>query len=317
MTKFEGIIPAILTPFNEDGSIFEQGIKNELDYLHSHGYRNVFVCGSYGSFPVMTTEEREFVAKYVVDYCKKIKMKTIIHIGSTSTEIAVRLAKHAEDAGADAITSVVPFYYSSTFYRGENFLRYFEEIIKNVSIDVHCYNNPNTTGFNISPSFLKKLIDIGIRGMKDGGSNMGRMLEMLNVIKEKNCVFDYYPSSTASLVVGFMLGVNSCVSGVALTFPKPVMKIYESMISNNIAAALHLYPKVMKVRSILGEKGGRAITAYDVLNKRGVNVGTCKAPWQRLSQDDAMWVFEELKKTGVYDNGKLFEGYKFGTSNRL
>lgn len=317
MTKFKGIIPAILTPFNEDGSIFEQGIKNELDYLYSYGYRNVFVCGSYGSFPVMTTEEREFVAKYVMGYCKKNKMKTIIHIGSTSTEIAVRLAKHAEDAGADAITSVVPFYYSSTFYRGENFLRYFEEIIKNVSIDVHCYNNPNTTGFNISPVFLKKLIDIGIRGMKDGGSNMGRMLEMLNAIKEKNCSFDYYPSSTASLITGFLLGVESCVSGVALAFPKLIMKIYESMINKNVDTALYLHQKVMKVRSILGEKGGRAVAAYDVLNKKGVNVGTCKAPWQRLSQDDAMWVFEELKKTGVYDDGKLFEGYKLGISNRL
>jgi len=299
MTKFKGIIPAILTPFNEDGSIFEQGIENELDYLYEHGYRNVFVCGSYGSFPVMTTGERAAVAKYVTDYCRDYGMKSIIHIGSTSTDIAVKLAKHAEGAGADAITSVVPFYYSNTIYNEEIFLRYFEEIIKNVSIDVHCYNNPNTTGFNISPDFLKKLIDIGIRGMKDGGSDMGRMLEMLNVIKEKECRFDYYPSSTASLITGFILGVESCVSGVALTFPSIIMNIYKQMINKNIDIALYLYQQVMKIRSILGEKGGRAVTAYDVLNKRGVNVGTCKAPWQRLSQDDAMWVFKELRKIGV------------------
>lgn len=317
MTKFKGIIPAILTPFNEDGSIFKQGIENELDYLYSYGYRNVFACGSYGSFPVMTTEEREFVAKYVMDYCKKNGMKAIIHIGSTSTEIAVRLAKYAEDAGADAITSVIPFYYSNTIYNEDNFLRYFEEIIKNVSIDVHCYNNPNTTGFNISPDFLKRLIDIGILGMKDGGSDMGKMVEMLDVIKEKDCVFDYYPSSTSSLIIGFMLGVNSCVSGVALSFPSLVMKIYKTMINKNIDRALYLYQKVMKARSILGEKGGRAITAYDILNRKGVNIGTCKAPWQRLSEDDAAWVFEELKKTGVYDDGKLFEGYQLGTSIRF
>jgi dihydrodipicolinate synthase/N-acetylneuraminate lyase len=113
-----------------------------------------------------------------------------------------------------------------------------------------------------------------------------------------------------------MLGVNSCVSGVALTCPKLIIKIYESMINKKIDVALHLYQKVMKVRAILGEKGGRAVTAYDVLNKKGVNVGTCKAPWQRLSQDDAIWVFKELEKTGVYD-GKFFEGYKFDTSNRF
>lgn len=294
MVKFKGIIPAIITPFNKDGSIFKEGIKNEINYLWKYGYKNIFVCGSYGSFPVMTTKQRMIVTESVVNICKEKDIKTIIQIGSTSTDIAINLAKHAEYVGADAISSVVPFYYSSTFYDDEIFLRYFEDIINNVSLDVHCYNNPGTTGFNVSPNFLKKLINIGIKGMKDGGSDMGKMLEMMNVIKGSNCEFDYYPSSTSSLITGFILGVDACVSGIALSVPEIVMNIYKSMINNNIKQAETLYWKVMEVRSIIGKKTGRAIATYDVLNSKGINIGTCKAPWQRLNQTDREWLLYKL-----------------------
>lgn len=295
MSKFKGIIPALVTPFNKDGSVFTKGIENEINYLWNHGYKNIFACGSYGSFPVMRTLDRMVVAEEVIKICKEKNIKTIIQIGSTSTAQAIILAKHAESIGADAISSVVPFYYSSTFYNDEIFLRYFEEIINNVSIDVHCYNNPNTTGFNISTNFLKKLINIGIKGIKDGGSDMGKMLEMLNIVKDLKYDFDYYPSSTSSLITGFILGVDSCVSGVALSSPNIVMGIYKNMINGNIKQALILYKRVMEIRSIIGAKCGRAIAMYDILNSRGINIGTCKAPWQRLNKKDREWLLIKLE----------------------
>ena len=299
MTKFKGIIPAIITPFNEDGSVFEAGVENELNYLYQHGFRSIFACGSYGAFPTMSIEERKLVAECVIKFCRQKNMKTIIQIGSTSMDMALELAKHAEDNGADAVSSVVPFYYSSTIYTEYDFTKYFENIVKAVSIDVHCYNNVNTTGFNVSPKFLGELIDIGVCGMKDGGSDMGRALQMLDVIRDKNCEFDYYLSSTASLIIGFLIGVESCISGVALSVPELVMNIYESMLSKDLDCALNLYKKVMKVRSVLGSRSGRAIAAYDVLNYKGVNVGTCKAPWNKLNETSVEQMIEELKELGV------------------
>ena len=143
------------------------------------------------------------------------------------------------------------------------------------------------------------MIDVGVRGMKDGGSDMGRTLEMLNSIEEKGQEFDYYLSSTASLIIGTVLGVEACISGVSLSVPKLITEIYNSMMDRDISRAIDLYGKAMKVRSILGAKCGRAIAAYTVLNKKGVSVGTCKAPWQSLSPDDEEWLIKELNKLGV------------------
>ncbi len=303
MGNFIGIITAIITSFNKDGSIFEDGIRNQIKYLHDNGIENLFICGSYGAFPVMTTDERKQVADVSVTTAKKLFMNSIVQIGSPSTNIAVELAKHAEDIGADAISAVVPFYYSTTIYKEKDFLKYFEEIISNVSIDVHCYNNTHTTGFNVSPSMLGKLIDLGLTGIKDIGGNMGHILEMLDVIKSKDVDFDYYPSSTASLITGFLCGAKSCISGVSLSVPMMINNIYGYMLNEDASKAMEIWKKVMKVRSILGKRSGRAIAAYEVLNSRGVNVGTCRAPWQKLTSSESLDMILELKGIGVNING--------------
>ena len=299
MSKFKGIITAIVTPFLENGSIFDGGIENQIKYLKKHDIDNVFACGSYGAFPVMNTWERKYVASKTAEFCRNYGMKCIIHIGSTSTKEAIELAKHAQGVGADAISSVVPFYYSGTFYDEDTYLMYFDKLIKSVDIDVHCYNNPGTTGVNISPKLLGKLIGIGLKGMKDGGSDMGKMLEMLSVIGPRE--FDYYPSSTSSLITGFLLGVNSCISGVSLACPSEIMLIYDDMMLGNVYDATETWKKVMKARSILGKYGSRAIAVYNVLEWRGVVVGTCRSPWLPLTPSQKNDVINGLIETGIYE----------------
>ncbi|MFW9871675.1 MAG: dihydrodipicolinate synthase family protein [Candidatus Thorarchaeota archaeon] len=292
--KFKGIIPAMITPFSEDGKLYYNGLINELEYLYESGFKNIFVCGSYGSFPLLTPSERMSIADVVCKYCSDKGIKTIIHIGSASTQEAVYLAKAAEICGADAVSSVVPYYYSSSFYNENNYLKYFETIINSVDIDVHLYNNPKTTGYNVSLEFLKRLVNIGLKGIKDGTPKPERVKKVLSMTRD----FDYYPSSTAHLIIGFELGVSACISGVSLSVPKLVLDIYEN-IKTNPDYSKELHEKVMKVRSILGLNWARAIAAYDVLNVKGVDVGTCREPWIKLSSHESSWIIDELKKLEV------------------
>ena len=135
--------------------------------------------------------------------------------------------------------------------------------------------------------------------MKDGGSDMGRMLTMLEIIGECNYTFDYYPSSTSSLITGFLLGVNSCISGVSLTVPRLALSIYNAMIMGQVDHAVDLYRDIMKVRAVLGARTSRAIAAYHTLQAKGVDVGICRAPWESLNDRDEFWLFEELLKLEI------------------
>jgi len=295
MGKIKGIIPAIITPFDYSGNLYFKGFLNQLKYLKKYGFKCIFALGSYGSFPVMTIQQRKIATELVVKLCKKYEMKSIVHIGSPSTEISIELAKYAEDVGADMISSVVPFYYSSTFYSEDIILDYYKAIIDSVSIDVHCYNNLKTTGFSVTPEFLGKLIDVGVRGIKDGGPYL---LGMLDAVRKSPYTyeFEYYPSSTKFLLDGFLLGADACISGIALSVPHLIQRFYEHIRHGNYPTSAYYFMKIMQVRDIIGAKGGRAITAYDILHRKGVDVGTCKAPWKRLKEEDREWVFQQLDK---------------------
>ena len=299
MAKFKGIITAILTPFNKDGKVFAKGVYNQINYLKHHGIENIFVCGSYGAFPLMNMQERRYIAESAVHYCHDNGMKCIVHVGCPSTNESIYLAKHAQEIGADAVSSVVPFYYSGSYYRVDDYLAYFRELVNAVDIDVHMYNNPKTTSFDISPQFFGYFIDLGIKGIKDGGGSMGRMKEMLDVVGDTE--FDYYPSSTSSLITGFLLGAKSCISGVSLSCPDLIVSIYNDMMNDNIARAVRTWKKVMRIRKILGSSGARAIAAYEVLKWRGVDVGMPRKPWLPLSEYSRRRLITNLIGAGVDD----------------
>ncbi len=316
MNKFNGIIPAIITPFKSDGSLYIAGLKNELEYLYACGFKNLFICGSYGSFPLMNINERKTVCALCVEFCKEHNMKTIVQIGLTYPIDSMELAKHAEFMGADAISSVVPYYYSGSVYNDDTYIRYFETLINCVSIDVHYYNNTKTTNFNVSPNLLKKLMNIGLKGIKDGGSNTERILEILNIADENvDGSFDYYPSSTNSLLLGFLLGAKSCISGVSLSAPLEILEIYNLLKIGEIDKAIHIYKKVMNIRSLLNKNGARASAAYEVLKSKGVDVGTCRSPWKALNKTETHQLVKNLSDLEIaYEDAFLIDIHK-QTSN--
>ena len=296
MSKFEGVIPALITPFVPDGEVYLEGLENEINYLNLYGYKNIFVGGSYGAFPLLSLHERMVINACAIRLAKMLDMKTIIHIGAASTRDSIILAEHAEDEGADAVSSVFPYYYSHTFYNVENYLRYFEKLINSVKIDVHLYNNPKTTGVNVNITFLKKLIDMGLKGIKDGGVNNERLNDIIGNIDLEN--FDYYPSSTTSLVTAFMLGIKACVSGVSLCIPEIIMEIYNRIQKEdcNYKNIFKFQKLVLDIRNILGRKTGRAISAYSMLNLNGVDVGTCRDPWIALTNEETKEMINNITR---------------------
>lgn len=296
MGKFKGIIPALITPFKDDGELYINGLYNELKYLNDFGFENIFISGSYGSFPLMTVEERKTIIRACTEYCEDNNIKVIAQIGSDNPNESFELARYADECKVDAISSVVPYYYSTTIYNDNDFLYYFEKLINIVSVDVHLYNNIKTTGFNVTPDFLIRLIDCGLKGIKDGGSDLDRMMKIIEMTNESYKDFDYYPSSTKSLANAFIFGVESCISGVSLSLPLEVLNVYENIKNGNINDIIPVYKKIMKIRSILGSKCGRAISAYDILHEKGIDVGTCRYPWKRLNDNDREWLIKSFNE---------------------
>jgi N-acetylneuraminate lyase len=113
MKKIEGLIAAAFTPFYEDGSLNLELIPSLVDKLVADGVKGIFVCGSNGEGPNMTSEERMKVAEAFVKAANR-RLLIIVHVGHSSIAEAKVLAAHAAEIGADAFSSVAAFYFKPT-----------------------------------------------------------------------------------------------------------------------------------------------------------------------------------------------------------
>jgi len=289
--KLKGVIPAILTSFDENDNIYEKGIINQIDYLKNNNIESLFIGGSYGSFALMNTSERKKLIRCSLLKANEYGMKSIVQVGFPSTRDTIELAKFAENEGASIISSVVPYYYSGSILSEDDILRHFEILCASIKIPVHCYNNPKNTGFDISPEFFKKLINTGLLGIKDGGGSIERLAKILRLVKESDLSIDYVAGSTSLLFVSVVSGANGCVS---LVEPKLLIKYFNACYEKRIDDALILQDKVLDIRNILQRYGPRAISCYDILNYKGIDVGTCRLPWRRLSTNNSKNLISDL-----------------------
>ena len=291
---FTGIYVPIITPVTVKNAIFEQGVINILDHLRDNTIHGLWLLGSYGGFPLLTEEERLQVAEIGLARAYELSMTVIVNVGSLHTDMAVRLAKHAQEHGAHAVASVVPFYYAASHYRDHNFLSYIKEIIQAVDIPVFFYNNETATGFKPGSAFFSKMLDVGVQGFKSKGDYLG-MAEQLRLLKEKAPKGVYLSGSTSVHLQGHLLGADGVTSGVALALPRLVVSLQKALENDDMVEAVRLQDLVLQARTVMGRYVGRAVACYDILQDKGVDAGTCRSPWLRMSPEQAREVILDLK----------------------
>ena len=108
--KFKGIMPALVTPLTADGKVNTDAAQKLIEKLISEGADGFYIGGATGEGICMTPEEREVLAECTVCAVGG-RAGTIIHIASMVFADAVRLARHAERIGADAISAIPPLFY--------------------------------------------------------------------------------------------------------------------------------------------------------------------------------------------------------------
>ncbi|MFW5931160.1 MAG: dihydrodipicolinate synthase family protein [Desulfosalsimonas sp.] len=294
-SQLKGIFVPVITPFTEQGELYSRGFESILDYLCSSGIRGIWLLGSYGAFPLLSEEERMQAAETALAEAKKLGMTVIVNAASLYTDMAVRLARHAENSGAHGVASTVPFYYAASHYTRRNFLEYFRALANAVRVPVFFYNNAKATGFSPDNDFFAEMLDLGITGFKSKGDYL-EMSSQINLVKN-HCQSAVYLSGTTSVhLQGHILGADGVTSGVALALPGLVIRLQQALEAGEIKEAVRLQELVLRARNIMGRYAGRALACYDMLGHKGVDAGTCRSPWLRIKPGRAREVIEDLSE---------------------
>ncbi len=174
--ELKGNIPAIITPFDKEDEVDQEGLKKNIDFLINH-IDGVVPCGTTGESPTLTYEEHKQVIGHVIDIVNG-RVPVIAGTGSNSTREAIELTKHAAELGADASLIVAPYYNRPT---QEGIYQHYKAIAKSCNLPLVVYNIPSRTGINIEPSTFEKLAKIdNIVGVKAASGNFGQMMKILD-----------------------------------------------------------------------------------------------------------------------------------------
>ena len=265
-----GVIPPVMTPFKENGEPDLDAFGRLIDFLieHVHG---LYPLGTYGSGPLMPKEMRMALAEFIV---KKVdgRVPVIMHIGAADTETAVELARAAEKSGADAVASIVPFYYK---YDERCLTEHFTRILESVDIPFYVYNNPGMGNNTITPKILAALAGRGLKGIKDSSFDILTFYAFMRTVQKKD--FDFIIGTEALLVSAVVAGATGCVSGVANTFPELMAQLWKAAKAGEMETAMALQQKVNRIRDIM-HLSNSIVSMHAMLKLRGMDIGFPRRP---------------------------------------
>jgi dihydrodipicolinate synthase/N-acetylneuraminate lyase len=287
--KITGIIPPLLTAFDKKGE-FDPAAQKEIVRFLVDKVQGFYPCGTYGSGPLMTSEERKTVAELVINEVNG-RIPVILHVGGCSTRSVVDLAKHAQSAGADAVAAVPPIYYG---FGDDAVERHFKALVESVSIPVFIYNNPKATGVTVKPKLLAKLADLGVAGIKDSSFEIITFWDLMWSVKKPG--FIPVIGTEALILPAVSMGAHAAVCGLANAIPEPVVELYQAVTKGDMKRGAVLQEKVSKMRDIM-HLAPTLPMIQAVLREQGVNVGFPRLPFvfpEKALVDKAMSEFRAL-----------------------
>ncbi|MFM9455196.1 4-hydroxy-tetrahydrodipicolinate synthase [Streptomyces europaeiscabiei] len=152
-SQLRGVLSALLTPFDADGSVDVATLRRVVDRNIDGGVHGVVACGSTGEFTTLSNAERRLVVETVIDQTAG-RVPVVAQTGAQSTKEAIELSRHAEQAGASVVMVVAPYYEPLTIEETKSYLR---TVAESVSIPVMLYNLPGATGVNMTPDLVGEL----------------------------------------------------------------------------------------------------------------------------------------------------------------
>ena len=294
MFKPEGIYPALVTPFTDDGEkIDEERLRNLVNFCLELGVNGVVPCGTTGEFVNLTVEERKQVIKTVVDEVNG-KVPVVAGTGASGTLEAVEMAKYAKDVGADAVLVVTPFYLKPT---NRGVYQHYYTIASKVDIPLILYNIPQCTGVWLTWQMVEDLADVpNIVGLKDSSGELKYILAVLEKVGDKINVMCGYDEVVLPALAA---GASGAILASANVIPDVWVEIYKAVKEGDLERARELQLKVQKLARII--TGSGAVGTKEALNMMGIKVGPVRLPLSvggELSYENREELRLELEKLG-------------------
>lgn len=239
--SIEGVVVPNLTPMDPTSERVDlEGVAGLSEWLVAKGVNALFINGTTGEAPLLTTEERKAVVEAVLDAVHG-RLPVIVHIGTASTRESLDLADHAAQAGADALACVTPYYFGYTEAQLERFYLTLAEAT--APLPFYLYSIPSRTGNTVTPALAERLSQVpNIVGIKDSSGDLAQLLNLLAIPD-----FAVIPGADHLAVQCLQAGAAGFVSGPAGVFPELYVELWKAWRAQDHRALLEWQCVMLKV----------------------------------------------------------------------
>ncbi|MCL5770776.1 MAG: 4-hydroxy-tetrahydrodipicolinate synthase [Actinobacteria bacterium] len=272
MINLGEVITAMVTPFDKDYKIDWSATDKLIDYLLENGSDSLLFAGTTGESPTLSDDEKINLFKFGRKKLNNKNIKLIAGTGSNDTYHTIELSKKAEDAGADALLVVTPYYNKPT---QTGLINHFEAVANAVNIPLIIYNVPSRTCCNVNSRTCKELSEIkNIAGIKEASGDLKQIAE---IIRDCDKDFKVYSGNDGDTFAIVTLGGEGVISVASHIIGKEIKQMINFIKTGKIIEAADLHKKFLDIFY------GIFITTNPIpikkaLNLKGINAGHLRPP---------------------------------------
>jgi 4-hydroxy-tetrahydrodipicolinate synthase len=288
MSEFHGVLPALITPFTEDGAdVDADALAAIVDRLVDAGVGGLVPGGSTGEFTTLTGDERRAVVEVSVEAAAG-RVPVVAGTGALSTRETVELSVHAERAGATAVMVVPPFYEALSW---RELLAHYSAVADAISIPIMYYNLPSASGVTLTAAQLREL---PVTCLKDTGGDATAATELIQT--DGPTLLNGWDTLTFAALAA---GVRAVVWGTASILPEQCVALHRLLIDDiDLPAARELWTRLWPLCHFLEDQSYSAAvkTACALM---GDTTGPVRAPLLALDDDATAELGGLLERAGA------------------
>jgi 4-hydroxy-tetrahydrodipicolinate synthase len=293
MAIFTGSGVAIITPMNEDESVNYAKLDELLEMQIAEGTDAIIICGTTGESATMTVEEHLDVIRHCIKTVHK-RIPVIAGTGSNDTKTAIQLSKEAEEAGADGLLIVTPYYNKAT---QPGLIRHYTAIAEAVSLPIIMYNVPSRTGVNILPetaAYLAKNVK-NIVAIKAASGNLSQIAKLKYLAGDD---LDIYSGDDDQTIPICSIGGKGVISVLANVAPRYTHEMVQNYLEGETEKAAKMQIDAIPLISALFCEVN-PIPVKEAMNILGYQAGPLRMPMCAMEEAHHALLKQELKNFGL------------------
>lgn len=290
---FTGVCTALVTPFDERGNLSVTRMAALIDDQIFRGADALCVCGTTGESSTLSIREHLAAIEFTCKYTRG-RVPVIAGTGANDTNKALYLSQCAEEAGADALLVVTP-YYNKTTQAG--LIRHYETITDKVELPVILYNVPTRTGLSFTAETYQVLaMNPKINGVKEASGNLSLVCHTRRLCGEDFTIWSGNDDQTVPLMSLGAKGVISVASNVA---PEAMARLTHLCLSGEYREAAALQTKLLGLTDALF-LDVNPIPVKAAMNLLGQDVGGLRAPLCEMEGEHLTALRATLEELGLF-----------------